>query len=113
MYMKMQRDPMTRSFASPLCASKQKGLAINSENLAKIYIIENKTVSSFLVAGQRKNAGGKNEGICHYVIENKCIKNVRNRPFHYVDEKKDSYSRLSIMLMKIKQVTQKAGTADQ
>ncbi len=49
----------------------------------------------------RKNAGGKNEGIFHYVIENKWWKNVRNRPFHYVDENKGSYSRLSIMLMKI------------
>ena len=34
-----------------------------------------------------KKRGGKNEGICHYVIENKCIKNVRNGPFHYVIEK--------------------------
>ena len=109
MHMKTQRDPMTRSFASPLCASKQKGLAINSENLAKIYIIETKMVSSFSLARQRKNAGGKNEGIFHYVIENKCCKNVRNRPLHYVDENKDGYSRLSIMLMKIKQVTQKQG----
>ena len=57
--------------AFPLCTSKQKGLAINSENPAKIYVIETKIVSSFLVAGQRKNAGGKNEGIFHYVIENK------------------------------------------
>ncbi len=52
------------------------------------------------MAGQRKNAGGKNEGIFHYVVENTCIKNVRNEPFHYVDEKKGGYSRLSIMLMK-------------
>jgi hypothetical protein len=59
------------------------------------------------VAGERKNAGGKNEGIFHYVIENKWWKNVRNRPFHYVDEKKGSYSRLSIMLMKIEIVIQK------
>ena len=28
------------------------------------------------------------------------IKNVRNRPFHYVDENKYSYKRLSIILMK-------------
>jgi hypothetical protein len=38
-----------------------------------------------------KNAGGKNEGIFHYVIENKCIKNVRNGPFHYVIEKSATY----------------------
>ena len=103
-------EPMARwpdRLAFPLCTSKQKGLAINSENLAKIYVIETKTVSSFLAAGQRKNAGGKNEGICHYVIENKWWKNVRNRPFHYVDENKDSYRRLSIMLMKIKVVIKK------
>jgi len=48
----------------------------------------------------RKNAGGKNEGIFHYVIENKWWKNVRDRPFHYVDENKRCYKRLSIMLMK-------------
>jgi hypothetical protein len=59
-------------------------------------------------AGQRKNAGGKNEGIFHYVIENKCRKNVRNRPFHYVDENKYSYGRLSIMFIKIKDVSGKA-----
>jgi hypothetical protein len=78
---------MKRSSRLPLCASKQKGLAINSGNLTKIYVIETKMVSSFLVARQRKNAGGKNEGIFHYVVENKCIKNVRNGPFHYVIEK--------------------------
>jgi hypothetical protein len=63
------------------------------------------------VKGQRKNAGGKNEGIFHYVIENKWRKNVRNRPFHYVDEKKGTYSGLSIMSMKIKDVRQKPVTA--
>ena len=42
-----------------------------------------------IIAGHRApiNAGGKYEGIFHYVIENKCIKNVRNEPFHYVIEK--------------------------
>ena len=62
---------MKRSSRLPLCASKQKGLAIKSENLAKTYVIEYKILTSFRVAGQRKNAGGKNEGIFHYVIENK------------------------------------------
>jgi hypothetical protein len=62
---------MNRWPAFPLCASKQKGLAIKSENLAKTYVIEYKILTSFRVAGQRKNAGGKNEGIFHYVIENK------------------------------------------
>jgi hypothetical protein len=28
----------------------------------------------FVDAGQRKNAGGKNEGNLHYVVENKCRK---------------------------------------
>jgi hypothetical protein len=65
------------------------------------------------VARQGKNPGGKNEGIFHYVIENKCRKNARNRPFHYVDENKDSYSRLSIMLMKRKEVIYKAVTSDE
>ena len=40
-------DPMIRCsnhLAFPLCASKQKRLAINSENLAKIHAIENKIV---------------------------------------------------------------------
>jgi len=90
--------------AFPLCTSKQKWLAKNSENIAKIYIIENKTLTKISAAGQRKNAGGKYEGIFHYVIENKWWKNVRNWPFHYVDENKGSYSRLSIMLMIIKLV---------
>jgi hypothetical protein len=53
-----------------------------------------------LVEGWQRNAGGKNEGIFHYAIENKCRKNARNRPFHYVDEKKGSYRQLSIILMK-------------
>ena len=91
---------MNRRPAFPLCVSKQKGLAIKSENFAKIYVIENKIVMSFRVAEQRKNAGGKNEGIFHYVIENKWCKNVRKQPFHYVDEKNSSYRQLSIMLMK-------------
>jgi hypothetical protein len=61
----------------------------------------------------QENAGGKNEGIFHYVVENKCRKNARNRAFHYVDEKKSSYSRLSIILMKRKEVIQKAVTSDE
>jgi len=98
-------------FLFPLCTSKQKGLAINRENPPKSYIIEIKAVSSFLGGRSRKNAGGKNEGIFHYVIENKWRKNVRNRPFHYVDEKKGGCSGLSIMSMKIKDVRRKPVTA--
>jgi hypothetical protein len=96
----------------PLCTSKQKGLATNSGNLEKFHVIENKSVSSIWVVRQRKNAGGKNEGIFHYVIENKWRKNARNRPFHYVDENKGSYSRLSIILMKIKGVIENTVTSD-
>ena len=96
---------MNRWPAFPLCTSKQKGLAKYSGNLSKGYVIEGNVVSRFLAAGQRKNAGGKNEGIFHYVIENKCRKNARNGPFHYVDENKDSYGRLSIMFMKRKEVS--------
>jgi hypothetical protein len=34
-----------------------------------------------------KNAGGKNDGNLHYVIENTCRKNDRNEALHYVIEK--------------------------
>jgi hypothetical protein len=57
--------------------------------------------------GSEKMRGGKNEGIFHYVVENTCRKNVRNRPFHYVDEKKGSYTRISIILMKRKAVVRR------
>ena len=105
-------EPMVRPtdrLGFPLCVSKQKGLAIKSEISKKSYVIDVKAVSSFLAGRSRKNAGGKNEGIFHYVVENKRIKNVRNRPFHYVDEKKSSYRQLSIMLMKRNGVTRNEG----
>jgi hypothetical protein len=35
-----------------------------------------------------KNAGGKNEGKFHYVVENTCRKNVTLWAFHHVDENK-------------------------
>jgi hypothetical protein len=75
-----------------------------------IDVIETKTVSVRLVEGERKNAGGKYEGIFHYVIENKWWKNVRNGSFHYVHEKKGCYSRLSIILMKRKLVIRNEGS---
>jgi len=84
-------------------------LTINGQNLTVIDIIETKTVSLWPVARERKNAGGKYEGIFHYVIENKWWKNVRKWPFHYVIEKKHGYSRLSIMSMKIKIVIRNDG----
>ena len=61
---------------------------MNSENLAKRYIIENKSVSFFLNRhGSEKTRGAKNEGMFQYVIENKWRKNVRFSPFHHVAEK--------------------------
>jgi hypothetical protein len=35
-----------------------------------------------------ENAGGKNEGKFHYVVENTCRKNVTLWAFHDVDENK-------------------------
>jgi hypothetical protein len=35
----------TKHRGFPLCTSKQKGLAINSENLGKIHVVENRIVS--------------------------------------------------------------------
>jgi hypothetical protein len=72
---------------SPLCARKIKGLTENSQKLARIYVIEITRVIYAGAAKWRKNAGGKNEGNLHYVIENKWSKNVRNWPLHYVIEK--------------------------
>jgi len=60
-----------------------------------------------------KNRAGKNEGIFHYVIENKWWKNARNRPFPYVDGKKGSYRQLSIILMKKQGVTKDAAMNDE
>jgi hypothetical protein len=88
--LKWPDDPMTQwpdHLAFPLCTSKQRRLAIKNENPVKAYIIEIKEVSSLPVAGQQKNAGGKYDGILHYVVENKWWKNVRKRPLHYVIEK--------------------------
>jgi len=47
---------MSRSLAM---FRKRKGLAINSQNLEKIYVIEKKVVSLFRGAVQRKTRGGK------------------------------------------------------
>jgi hypothetical protein len=77
---------------------------MNGRNPGKIYTIENKIVRLFLETGQRKKAGGKNEGIFHYVIENKWCKLVRKRSFHYVYENKYSYSHASIILIKVNRV---------
>ena len=107
-------EPMVRCpdrFVFPLCISKQKGLAINSGILAKCYVTENKSVGDFFGRTSEKTRGAKNEGIFHYVIENKWWKNARKQPFHYVDENKYSYIRLSIMLMKINMVIRNGSDA--
>jgi hypothetical protein len=52
----------------------------------KIQIVETKTVKFIALRSGSKNAGGKNEGNLHYVIENKWCKNVRLWPFHYIVE---------------------------
>jgi hypothetical protein len=66
---------------------KQKELAVNGENPVKMYSLEIKPVSSFLVERKQKSAGGKYEGKSHYVFENTCRKNVRFEPCQDVVEK--------------------------
>jgi hypothetical protein len=97
--------PISRSARFPLCTSKQKELAINSEDLEKFMSLKQNKLTSSWRRSREKTRGGKNEGIFHYVVENTWWKNVRKRPFHYVYENKDSYKHLSIILMKIKGVT--------
>jgi hypothetical protein len=46
--------------------------------------------------GPEKNAGGKYEGKCHYVIENTSSKNVRNRSCHYIYENNAPRGRLPL-----------------
>jgi hypothetical protein len=55
---------------------------------AKIQLIEIKRVNSISLLLVFKNAGGKNEGNLHYVVENKWRKNVRFPPFQDVIETK-------------------------
>jgi hypothetical protein len=54
----------------------------------KIQVVEIKPIKVIALPSGSKNAGGKNEGKFHYVIENKRRKNVRNRALHYVIENK-------------------------
>ena len=51
-------------------------------------VIESKPVKCIALTSTSENAGGKNEGKFHYVIENTCRKNVSLRAFHDVDENK-------------------------
>ncbi|MGA3165216.1 MAG: hypothetical protein ABSF14_03775 [Terriglobia bacterium] len=67
---------------------KQNWLAIDSENLAKIYITEIKELVNSGVARVTKKRGPQNEGKFHYVTENKWRKNVSFPAFQDVVEKK-------------------------
>jgi hypothetical protein len=54
----------------------------------KMQVFDSKSFNRFATGHSIKNAGAKNAGDYHYVVENKCIKNVRKRPHHYTDENK-------------------------
>jgi hypothetical protein len=58
------------------------------DDAAKTYVIDIKRVIQLMGEQVGRDAGGENEGKSHYVIENTCRKNVRNRPRHYVSENK-------------------------
>jgi len=47
------------TFGFPLCIRNKRRLAVINENPKKSHILETKTVSSYDVAGQEKNGGGK------------------------------------------------------
>jgi hypothetical protein len=74
---------------------KLNGLAFCGKSLTKTYVVEITRLTLLCVAG-KKDAGGKNEGNLHYVIENKWRNNVRNRAFHYVDENKKYRGRFPL-----------------
>jgi len=50
-------------------------------------VVEIKPVKRIALTSASENAGGKNEGKFHYVVENTCRKNVCLWAFHYVVEK--------------------------
>jgi hypothetical protein len=49
-------------------------------------VFHSKSFNRFASRRSKKTRGAENGGDYHYVIENKWIKNVRNRPYHYIDE---------------------------
>jgi hypothetical protein len=51
-------------------------------------IVEIKQVKCIALTSASENAGGKNEGMFHYVVENTCRKNVSLWALHDVDENK-------------------------
>ena len=75
---------------------KKNKLSILQGNPVEIDIIEIKRVIQLTGGRGRKNARGKNEGKSHYVIENTWIKNVRNRPCHYIYENNAHRGRLPL-----------------
>jgi hypothetical protein len=60
---------------------------MNCENLAKIYVAENKIVNQISVASVIGKTPPKMGGRSRNVVENKCRKNVHFSPLHDVDEK--------------------------
>jgi hypothetical protein len=64
------------------------GLAMDSENFARIYVIEKKELTDSAAARATKKRGPQNEGKSHHVIENKWRKNARLWVCHDVVEKK-------------------------
>ena len=57
-----------------------------SRNFERTHVLENKVVNLIRMTTWLKNAGGKNAGNLHYVIENKCRKNARKPLSRDVDE---------------------------
>jgi hypothetical protein len=59
------------SFAASHYVLQKKGASDERQKSPFMDMIENKTDNLCLKSGSGKNAGGKNDGFSHYVIENK------------------------------------------
>jgi hypothetical protein len=70
---------------------KKKGLAVNSEDLVKMYLIETKIVIKFSLAGITKKRGMKNLGLNFFKLLKTHVEKI-------------SIFRLSRMLMKPKKL---------
>jgi hypothetical protein len=73
-------------------------LAVFAKNSEIHQVIENKPINSHRGNWALENAGGKYKGKSHYVIENTCRKNARNRPRHYMHENKAPRGRSPLYL---------------
>jgi hypothetical protein len=51
-------------------------------------VVEIKQVKCIALKSASENAGGKNEGKFHYVVENTCRKNVTLWALHYIYDNK-------------------------